>query len=56
MRLYLTLFGTIGQITWAVENSWFNTFVFDRITEDPTPVAWMVAVSAATTVISEQKS
>ncbi len=35
-----------GQIAWAVENSWFNTFVYDRITTDPTPVAWMVAISA----------
>ncbi|MFN2215897.1 MAG: MFS transporter [Anaerolineales bacterium] len=35
-----------GQIAWAVENSWFNTFVFDTITPDPRPVAWMVAVSA----------
>jgi len=24
-----------GQIAWAVENSWFNTFVFDTITTDP---------------------
>ena len=35
-----------GQIAWAVENSWFNTFVFDTITPDPRPVAWMVAASA----------
>ena len=24
-----------GQITWAVENSWFNTFVYDTITYLP---------------------
>ena len=24
-----------GQIAWAVENSWFNTFVFDTFTPDP---------------------
>ena len=37
-----------GQIAWAVENAWFNTFVFDTITPDPRPIAWMVAVSAIT--------
>jgi MFS family permease len=35
-----------GQIAWAVENSWFNTFVYDMLTPDPRAVAWMVAVSA----------
>ncbi|MCY3412842.1 MAG: MFS transporter [Candidatus Heimdallarchaeota archaeon] len=41
-----------GQIAWAVENTWFNTFVYDRITKDPRPVAWMVAVSAATATLT----
>ncbi len=41
-----------GQIAWAVENSWFNTFVFDMITPDPRPVAWMVAVSAVTATLT----
>jgi MFS family permease len=41
-----------GQIAWAVENSWFNTFVFDTITPDPRPVAWMVAASAITATIT----
>ena len=35
-----------GQIAWAVENTWFNTFVFDTISPDPRPVSWMVAASA----------
>ncbi|MBN1303028.1 MAG: MFS transporter [Anaerolineales bacterium] len=41
-----------GQIAWAVENSWFNTFVFDTITPDPRPVAWMVAASAITATMT----
>lgn len=41
-----------GQIAWAVENSWFNTFVFDMITPDPRPVAWMVAASAITATLT----
>jgi Na+/melibiose symporter-like transporter len=46
------LLGTAGQIAWAVENSWFNTFVYDRITTDPAPIAWMVAVSAIMATIT----
>jgi MFS family permease len=41
-----------GQIAWAVENSWFNTFVYDIITPDPRPVAWMVAASAITATLT----
>lgn len=41
-----------GQIAWAVENSWFNTFVFDTITTDPRPIAWMVAASAITATLT----
>ncbi len=41
-----------GQIAWAVENSWFNTFVYDMITPDPRPVAWMVAGSAITATLT----
>ncbi len=26
-----------GQIAWAVENTWFSTFVFDAITPDQHP-------------------
>ena len=41
-----------GQIAWAVENAWFNTFVYDNITPDPRPVAWMVAASAITATLT----
>ncbi|HSQ28097.1 MAG TPA: MFS transporter [Anaerolineales bacterium] len=41
-----------GQIAWAVENTWFNTFVYDTITPDPRPVAWMVAGSAITATLT----
>ena len=41
-----------GQIAWAVENSWFNTFVYDLITPDPRPVAWMTAASAITATLT----
>lgn len=50
--LIVVLLGLAGQIAWNVENSWFNTFVFDTITPDPKPIAWMSAVSAVTAAIT----
>lgn len=41
-----------GQIAWAVENTWFNTFVYDKITPDPRPVSWMVAASAVVATLT----
>ena len=46
--IIIFLLGIAGQLAWAIENSWFNVFVFEEITPDPAPVAWMVAVSAIT--------
>jgi len=48
----ILLLGIAGQIAWVVENSWFNTFVFDEITPNPWPVAWMVAISAITAAVT----
>ncbi|NHJ88033.1 MAG: MFS transporter [Asgard group archaeon] len=46
------MLGTVGQIAWAIENTWFNTFIYDMITPDPRPIAWMVAVSAVVATIT----
>ncbi len=50
--IIMTALAITGQIAWAVENSWFNTFVFDTITPDPRPIAWMVAASAITATLT----
>jgi MFS family permease len=50
--LVMLALSLVGQIAWAVENSWFNTFVYDTITPDPRPVAWMVAGSAITATLT----
>jgi MFS family permease len=42
----LVLLGFAGQLAWAVENQFYNTFVFDKITPDPKAISWMVAASA----------
>lgn len=50
--LVITLLALSGSIAWDVENTWFNAFVYDTITTDPRPVAWMVGVSAAMATIT----
>lgn len=42
----LLLLGFAGQLAWAVENQFFNTFLYNEITPDPRPISWMVAVTA----------
>ncbi|MBN1659723.1 MAG: MFS transporter [Anaerolineae bacterium] len=48
----LILLGFAGQLAWAVENQFFNTFVFDNIVPDPRPISWMVAASAITATVT----
>jgi len=53
-RTWFVLFtlALTGNIAWAVENTWFNTFVYDKLTPDPRPVAWMMALSAITATLA----
>ncbi len=44
--LAVILLGFSGQLAWGVENQYFNTFMYDRITPNPRPISWMVAASA----------
>ncbi len=44
--------GLTGQICWNIENSWFNTFVYDRIAPNPSIISWMVGVSATITTLA----
>ena len=48
----LILLGFAGQLAWAVENQYFNTFVYDNITPDPRPISWMVAASAVASTLT----
>ena len=48
----LAVLAVTGQIAWGVENTWFNTFVYDMLTPDPRPIAWMVAASAITATLT----
>ena len=44
--------GMAGQLCWNIENQWFNTFVYEKISPNPSIITWMVAVSAIVTTIA----
>ncbi len=48
----LILLGFAGQLAWGVENQYFNTFMYDKISPDPRPISWMVAASAVTATLT----
>ena len=48
----LILFGLIGQIAWAVENMYFNLFVFETIKPDLDTVTLMVQLSGIAATVT----
>jgi MFS family permease len=50
--IMLLLLGLAGQLAWAVENQYFNTFMYDNITPDPRAVSWMVAITAIVSTLT----
>ncbi len=46
------LFGFMGQVAWAVENNYFNTFLFNVIGGTSNDIAHMVAASSVVAVIA----
>jgi MFS family permease len=48
----LLVLGFAGQLAWAVENQFFNTFLYNEITPDPRPISWMVAITALVSTLT----
>ncbi|MBU1145379.1 MAG: MFS transporter [Firmicutes bacterium] len=48
----ILLFGLFGQIAWVIENMYFNLFLYNKISGDPSAIAWMVAASAITATLT----
>ena len=48
----LMVFGLIGQIAWAVENMYFNLFVFETIAPDLDTVTLMVQLSGIVATVT----
>ena len=49
--LSFILAGFVGQLAWAIENNYFNVYVYD-CTKDYNFITWMVIASAATATIT----
>jgi MFS family permease len=52
VRIALLLLALAGQLAWGVENQYFNTFLYDRITPNPQAVSLMVAVTAVVSTVT----
>ncbi len=50
--LNILLFGFMGQVAWAVENNFFNLFLFNEIGGDSTDISNMVAASSVVAVLT----
>jgi MFS family permease len=48
----LLLIGFAGSLAWAVENQFFNTFMYDNITPDPRHISWMVSITAVVSTLT----
>ncbi|RPI82413.1 MAG: MFS transporter, partial [Chloroflexi bacterium] len=51
-HIALLLLALAGQLAWAVENQFYNTFLYDRITPNPQAVSLMVAVTALVSTVT----
>lgn len=48
----IIILGFLGALAWGVENQFFNTFIYNKITPDPRPISWMVAASAVVATLA----
>lgn len=52
LLLNVLLFGFMGQVAWAVENNFFNLFLFNEIGGDSIDISNMVAASSVVAVLT----
>lgn len=52
LLLNIILFGFMGQVAWAVENNFFNLFLFNEIGGDSKDISNMVAASSVIAVLT----
>jgi MFS family permease len=48
----LLMLSLAGQLAWAIENQFYNTFLYDRITPNPQAVSWMVSITAVVSTVT----
>ncbi|WP_262849676.1 MFS transporter [Mumia quercus] len=49
---WVVVLGLTGQLAWTVENMYLNVFVYDTITDSPTALASLVALSACAATLA----
>ena len=54
MRIWILIWtlGLVGQIGWGVENSWFNTFIYEKFDKNPSILTPMLILGSIATIIS----
>jgi MFS family permease len=48
----LLMLSLAGQLAWAIENQFYNTFLYDKITPNPQAVSWMVSITAVVSTLT----
>jgi Na+/melibiose symporter-like transporter len=48
----LLMLSLAGQLAWAIENQFYNTFMYDKITPSPQAVSWMVSITAVVSTLT----
>jgi MFS family permease len=48
----LLMLSLAGQLAWAIENQFYNTFMYDKITPNPQAVSWMVSITAVVSTLT----
>lgn len=48
----IILIGLVGQLAWTIENMYFNVFLYNTISTDPTYIAGMVAASGISATLT----
>ena len=51
----LILFGIVGQIAWAVENMYFNLFVFETVSPNLSAITLMVQLSGIVATVTTHR-
>jgi len=52
MLLSIILMGFASQVAWAIENQYFNVFLYNVVIPDPTYISYMVALSAVVATVT----
>ncbi len=48
----LLMLSLAGQLAWAIENQFYNTFLYDKITPNPQAISWMVSITAVVSTLT----